>query len=779
MPLEFDASPEDIRVFLDEAEELIQIMEEEILRLERDPQDAEALRELFRAAHTLKGSSATLGHRPMAEVTHGMENLLDRIRKGQLAVSTEIVDALFACLDVLKAFKEEIATGEPAGVDTGEVLAALAAAGGSGEAAPAGGGTGAGAGAGASGAAAASGAPVAPAAPSGDHPALRDLDPAGMERLQAGVREGRTPLWIQVAADPAAPMPGVRYFQVLLALGELGEVVRSWPTQEEIEQDRVGETLSVVFLAHRPLEEVRSALAEVPEISLGALEPLGPALGAGGEAPPSAGTREAAGAPAAAGSAPAHDGSAPASGQVSQSPGAGPEGRGGGAQSGARTPGEAAREAPGGSRPRLKGARTVRVDVEVLDRLMDLVGELVIDRTRLVQVLTRLEAERDGDEQLRELQAAAAHIGRVTAELQEEIMRARMLPVENLFKKFPRMVRDLAQQFGKEINFIIRGEETELDRSVIEEIGDPLMHLLRNAVDHGIEHPEDRVRAGKPRQGTVLLEAAHQENHIIITVRDDGRGIDPEKIRAAAVRKGLLSQDQAARLSDDEAVRLIFAPGFSTAEKVSEVSGRGVGLDVVHRNIEKLNGAVEVRSQPGQGTEFRIKLPLTLAIIRALLVEHRGCVYAVPLNSVTETLRFERSEVQTVRGREVVVNRGAVVPLIRLEEVFGLEPGDGTAKDAGEAAARKAGAAPPGPAGARDRIFVVIVNLFGRQAGIVVDGLLGEGDVVIKSLGQYIGEVPGIAGATLMGDGSVALILDVAGLMELAAGQHRVRERIA
>ncbi|MCG0238030.1 MAG: chemotaxis protein CheA [Firmicutes bacterium] len=765
MPLEFDASPEDIRVFLDEAEELIQIMEEEILRLERDPQDAEALRELFRAAHTLKGSSATLGHRPMAEVTHGMENLLDRIRKGQLAVSTGIVDALFACLDVLKAFKDEIATGEPAGVDTGQVLAALAAAGGPGEATPAGGGAGSGAGSG------------APAAPAGDHPALRDLDPAGIERLRAGIREGRSPLWIQLAADPTAPMPGVRYFQALLALGELGEVVRSWPTQEEIEQDRVGETLSVVFLADRPLEEVRAALAEVPEVSLGALEPLAPALGAGGEAPAPAGTREAAGAPAAAGEVPAHDGFAPAGGQVSALPGAGPEGRGG-VQSGARAPGEAVREAAGG-RSRLKGSRTVRVDVEVLDRLMDLVGELVIDRTRLVQVLTRLEAEREGDDQLRELQAAAAHIGRVTAELQEEIMRARMLPVENLFKKFPRMVRDLAQQFGKEINFVIRGEETELDRSVIEEIGDPLMHLLRNAVDHGIEHPEERVRAGKPRQGTVLLEAAHQENHIIITVRDDGRGIDPDKIRAAAVKKGILSQEQVARLSDDEAIRLIFSPGFSTAEKVSEISGRGVGLDVVHKNIEKLNGAVEVRSQPGQGTEFRIKLPLTLAIIRALLVEHRGCVYAVPLNSVTETLRFSRSEVQTVRGRDVVVNRGAVVPLIRLEEVFGLEPGDGTAGAAGEMPARKTGTASPGGAGAQDRIFVVIVNLFGRQAGIVVDGLLGEGDVVIKSLGQYIGEVPGIAGATLMGDGSVALILDVAGLMELAAGQHRARERIA
>lgn len=726
MPLEFDASAEDIKVFLDEAEELIQLMEEDILRLEREPRDMDALQDLFRAAHTLKGSSATLGHRQMAEVTHAMENLMDRMRKGQVVANTQVVDILFACLDVLKTFKEEIASGESAGVETDEVLAALAVASSAGEvapgpaagetaaatqtqavaAAPAAGGSGQAGGA----AAAATGAAVGVGAA-----ALENLDAATVERLKAELRRGRQPFWMVLNSVPDAPMASVRYFQVLLALGELGEVVRSWPSQEEIEQDRVGETLRLLLVTDRPLDTVQGALSGVPELELKALEPLAGLLGAGSQG---------------------------ASGRTAEEAGrSGDEGdeneNGGGG---------------GVSRPRFKGARTVRVDVEILDKLMDLVGELVIDRTRLVQVLTHVEAGREADDQTRELQAAAAHIGRVTTELQEEIMRARMLPVDNLFKKFPRMVRDLAQQFGKEINFIIRGEETELDRSVIEEIGDPLMHLLRNSVDHGIESPDVRARAGKPAQGTVILEAAHQENHIIITVKDDGRGIDPAKIRALAVKKGLLTEEQAARLADDEAIRLIFAPGFSTAEKVSEISGRGVGLDVVHKNIEKLNGAVEVRSQPGQGTEFRIKLPLTLAIIRALLVQHQEHVYAIPLGSVTETIRYERSEIQTIRGREVVVNRGMVVPLIRPEHVFALEPA--------------------GEAGSRDEIFVVIVNLFGRQAGIVVDGLVGEGDVVIKSLGKYIGEVPGISGATLLGDGSVALILDVASLMELATSQQ-------
>lgn len=689
MPLDFEASAEDIKVFLDEAEEQLQIMENDILQLERDPAKGDVLQEIFRAAHTLKGSSATLGHRKMAEVTHAMENLLDKLRKGRLAATAHVIDTLFACLDVLKTFKEEIASGADAGVDTGEVLARLATVE-SGAPAPA---------------AAAAVATMAPGPPAGEKawPELPPVTPDEAARLAELAGTSRKPYWLRVELPPDAPMPAVRFFQVVLAVGDLGEVIRSWPSQDEIEQDRVGRDLQVLFASDRSVEGLRQALQVIPEIRLVELRPL--------TAPPPAPTPQA--------------------------------------------PAPAAEEEGRGDRPaaRSRASRTVRVDVEVLDKLMDLVGELVIDRTRLQQIMGHLEMQGEGAESARELQAAAAHIGRVTSELQEEIMRARMLPVDNLFKKFPRMVRDVSARAGKEINFIIRGEETELDRSVIEEIGDPLMHLLRNAVDHGIEAPAERERVGKPRTGTVILEASHQENHIIIAVKDDGRGIDPARIRAAAVRKGLLSDEAARRLSDDEAVRLIFAPGFSTAEQVSEVSGRGVGLDVVHKNIERLNGAVEILSEIGKGTEFRIKLPLTLAIIRALMVEHRQTVYCIPLGTVTETVRWPVSQIQTIRGREVVVNRDVVVPLLRLERVFELE----------ESAGR------PAPA----EIFVVIVNLFGRQAGIVVDGLIGEGDVVIKSLGKYVGEVPGVSGATLLGDGSVAIILDVAGLMGIAVHQQQ------
>jgi two-component system chemotaxis sensor kinase CheA len=376
---------------------------------------------------------------------------------------------------------------------------------------------------------------------------------------------------------------------------------------------------------------------------------------------------------------------------------------------------------------------------------MNLVGELVIDRTRLTQIVGTLEGHNQVGDVAQDLGRASAHIGRVTTELQERIMRARMLPVENLFKKFPRMMRDLSIKAGKEMDFVIRGEETELDRSVIEEIGDPLMHLLRNAVDHAIESPEERVRAGKSARGTVFLEASQQENQIVVVVRDDGRGIDPEKIRNHAIRKGILTAESAKRLSEAEVIDLIFGAGFSTAEKVSDISGRGVGMDVVRKNIEKLNGIIEIDTRVGQGAEFRIRLPLTLAIIRALLVEVDREVLAIPLSSVTETHRIPLAEIQTVNRREVITLRGKVHPLLRLVDLLGFSI---EGKES------------------QDYVLVVIVNLGGKQVGIAVDSLVGEQEVVIKSLGGFLGEIPGLSGATILGDGNVAIILDVPSLVK-------------
>lgn len=707
MDFGFDMTAEDIRVFLDEAEELLQTMEGGILRLEKESDDPEVLQEIFRAAHTLKGSSATLGHQRMAELTHSMENVLDKLRKGKMTASSALVDALFACLDVLKAFKEEIASGEQSDISTDDVLRQLAALdqpGGAVADAPSG--------------------PAGQRTPAQSLAGLPALTPAQRERIRDAAGRGLIAVWADLQLAKDAAMPAVRAFQALLAVGDIGEIVLSQPTQEEVEEDKVGGELKLIFLTRESLEAARATLEQVPEITILACATVELESPEPGAAPAEAVAAAAiAPQPAAVADEPAPQ---PANG------GGGNGGTGGGGN------GQSAHHAK-------SSARTVRVDVEVLDNLMNTVGELVIERTRLLQVATRLEVEREGDELSQVMSSALAQIGRLTGNLQEEIQRARMLPVDNLFRKFPRMVRDVAQKANKEIEFVMKGEETELDRSVIEEIGDPLMHLLRNAVDHGVEAPADRETTGKPAKGTVTLEAFHEENHIIISVRDDGRGVDPNKIRASAVRKGLLSEEAARRLPDPEAINLIWNPGFSTAEKVSDISGRGVGLDVVHKNIEKLNGSVEIRSVVGEGTEFRVKLPLTLAIIRALQVEVLETTYCIPLGSVVETDRIPIADIKTVRQREVIVKRGEVIPLLRLADAFGLQRPEGAAE--------------------AEEVFVVIVAVMGRQLGIVVDTLIGEGDVVIKPLGKFIGDIPGISGATIMGDGNVAIILDISSLI--------------
>lgn len=693
MTLEFDATPEDLKVFLDEADEQLQLLDEDIVKLERDGEDDELVQEIFRAAHTLKGSSATLGHKRMAELTHAMENVLDKIRKHRLEPSTALVDTLFACVDALRALKEEIVTRQESNVDLASLVQRLADAG-------------------------AGGGEIAAAAGSEE----ADLPGVGWQvgaKLAEARERGMHAYLLTVALDMNSAMPSVRAFQILMNLSQGAEVLASRPTLEEVEEEQVVSPMAVLVAAAGGADAVRQLVADVPDVLGVTIKPY----------------EDQEGVPAAR----------PA------------------AEAGGSTPsGDAAAS-------RGRGGRTVRVDVEVLDNLMNLVGELVIDRTRLTQISNIADGDSRDSEVTQELGRTSGHIARVTSELQEEIMRARMLPVDNLFKKFPRMMRDLAQKAGKDFDFVMRGEETELDRSVIEEISDPLMHLLRNSVDHGIEPPEDRVRAGKPARGQIVLEASHEENSIVITVRDDGRGIDAEKIRAKAVEKGFLAEDAARRLSDREVTELIFAPGFSTADRVTDISGRGVGMDVVHKNIEKLNGHIEIDTTLGLGTEFRVKLPLTLAIIRALLVTLKGTVMAIPLTSVTETRRISGPEIQRIKTREVIVVRDHVIPLLRLAEVFGLED-----EQRPEGEQRRGLSAQVVSRG--EEVTVVIVNLGQKQMAIAVDALLGEMEVVIKSLGKLIGDVPGISGAAILGDGSVAIILDVPGLVQTAQREGRFAE---
>jgi two-component system chemotaxis sensor kinase CheA len=389
--------------------------------------------------------------------------------------------------------------------------------------------------------------------------------------------------------------------------------------------------------------------------------------------------------------------------------------------------------------------QTIRVDVSRLDSLMNLVGELVLSRNRIVQISSELERKFEGDYLVEQLIETTSQIGLITTELQLAVMKTRMVPIGKVFNKFPRMIRDLARDLKKDVELIITGEDTELDKSVVEEIGDPLVHMIRNAVDHGIESPEERIKKGKSAKGKVHLAAYHEGNHIVIEITDDGRGMDPEKLKKKAIEKKVITPEEAKSMSREECFGLIFKPGFSTAEKVTGVSGRGVGMDVVKTNIEKLNGIISIESEVDKGSVFKLKLPLTLAIIQALLVEVSGEVFAIPLVSVIETVRINETEIHNFEGREVLKLRDSVLSLVRLDDVFGLE--GSFSQD----------------------IYVVVVALAEKRIGFVVDRLVGQEEIVIKSLGDYLSGNVGIAGATIMGDGKVRLILDVSGIMDIAS----------
>lgn len=692
MGLNLDASPEELKLFIEEAEEHMQTLEDDLIRLEKEADNAELLQELFRAFHTLKGSSATIGHKRMAELTHAMENVLDKLRKNQISVNSYLVDVLFEGLDHLRVLKEEMVNDEESDLDLTEIKSKLANI-------------------------SNSEAPVATEQAASDEgqSAQVALEMTYEERhmVDQGVAEGKKPVLIKTRFDVEPEMMAVRAFVTLMAIREWGEIVKSVPSSEEIESENVTNELIVLLITKESPDLINKLLKELPNIS---------------EA-----------------SAILYDGIELAETAVNQSQAPSKEVENTKTKSNGN--GKASTVAAQAATIKKSANRTVRVDVELLDSLMNLVGELVIDRTRLFQIYGDLEHNYEMDEISQELGRTSVHIGRVSTQLQELIMKARMLPVESLFNKFPRLVRDLSHKANKDINFIMTGQETELDRSIIEEIGDPLIHLLRNSLDHGIETPEERVAAGKSAVGNLTLSAAHEENHIVITVADDGRGIDAEAVRRSAIKKNLLTEEQAKRLSDKEAINLIFASGLSTAKKVTDVSGRGVGMDVVRTNIERINGTIEINTTVGKGTEIKIKLPLTLAIIRALLVSLEKHVYAIPLSSVIETIRMRTNQIEFVNNREVIVVRGKVLPLVRLERVFNIKTRERET----------------------DKLFVVVVNLAGTQMGIVVDSLVGEQEIVIKSLGKYIGDVQGISGAAILGDGNVALIVDVPNLLKKAA----------
>ncbi len=667
-------SSELIALFLEEAEEQLQRLDDGLLHLESDPENLEIIKEIFRAAHTLKGSSATVGLTPVANLTHAMENLLDGLRSGNVQVTSDRVDILLSGTDVVRTLICQVARGEPIDVDSEDLLRRLKSA-------------------------CEGGAEGSEKREAGS---VEQKEGSGTA-ASALIPDGAVTVRLRVAED--CVMPSVRAFMAYNTLSALGELISADPPQEATDDVQAGQELSVVLQTSREAEEVTRELGRLSEIAVLEVSlfreqaPETPATPAAAQGSPDA--------PAPAGP------SAPPAGTSDS------------------------------SEPAARAIQTVRVGVDRLDTLMNLVAELVIDRTRVAKIESDLSLKYENEDLVQNLAETAVHIGRVVTELQEHIMKVRLLPVEQVFNRFPRMVRDLAHKAGKEVEFVLEGQETELDRSILEDIVDPITHLLRNAVDHGIETPDQRLAAGKPRRARVVLAASQEENRIIIEVADDGRGISLEKVKAAALKKGAVGEETLARMSDEDALQLIFASGVSTAEKITDVSGRGVGMDVVRNNIQNLSGSVEVQTEEGSGSRFRINLPLTLAIIQALVVGVDDQVYVVPLGAVVETFRCNARDVRHVDGHPAINFRGSVLHLVEMRSLFG----DSTDE-----------------AKSDEEITFVVVRTGAMKVGLVVDRLIGEQEVVIKSLGAFFGDIPGIAGATILGDGRVAPIIDAGSL---------------
>ena len=702
-----------MEMFLDESHEHLQSLNDGLLGLEDNAEDLSILNEIFRNAHTLKGMSATMGYNKIAELTHEMEDVLDMLRKEQLAVTGDIIDTLFKCIDSLEQMINNVANGDPEDlIDVSDLVAKLAGIK-RGE------------------------APSAPAAPSSEPTAQAtpaasaakveisnaniDLSDTEKNLITEAEKTGMHGLYLKVTLAESCLLKSARSYMVMNTLDEIGEVIRTIPSAEELEQEAFDRSFEVILISSSYEEQIQEAVMGISEIESADVEiiKLSAPAAAQPAAPAPAPQPSAAPAPS-------------ASTAIATAPAPAPSGSSTAANAPAKS---AAKAAPAqNAQKKSHAGQSVRVDIEKLDTLMNLMGELVINKVRLEQI--------GQTHRLSELTETLEQMDRVTTDLQNIVMKVRMVPVSQVFNRFPRMVRDVTKELNKEINLTIEGEDTELDRTVIDEIGDPIMHLLRNSLDHGIEMPDEREAKGKPRIGEVGLIARHEGNNVVIMVTDDGKGINADVIRRKAVEKGLFTQDEVDSMEDADAVRIIFLPGFSTAEKISDISGRGVGMDVVKSKIESLSGHVDVETHVNEGSVFKIKLPLTLAIIQAMLVQVQNEMYAIPLASIDSTLSIQRSDISTVQNNEVIVLRGEIIPIIRMEQTLMVPH----VRDTSE-------------------LFVVVVHAGDDKAGIVVDKLIGQQEIVIKTLGNLFLGLKLFSGATVLGDGRVALILDVPSML--------------
>lgn len=622
-----DEMQEILNDFLTESNEMLEVLDQRFVTLEADPSNTDLLNEIFRAMHSMKGSAGFLGFNHLVDVAHRGENILNKLRQAEMAVSPSIISVILETVDVIKAIMADIKdSGTDSHVPTSAISAKLddILNGNHAEPAPA--------------------APVATAA---------------APHAQAAA---------STAPDnvPAPPPQTIGEILVNDGLASKEQVFDALTAQQHQTEPKT------------PLGEI---LLQAKAITERALD-------------------------------------------------------------------QALHKQEKQSKPAEEDA-TIRVETKRLDGVMNLVGELVLGRNRLIKIGTQLEQQHESDPQVRVLSETLAQLNLVTTDLQLAVMKTRMLPIKKVFAKLPRMVRDLSQKLNKQVHLAMDGEETELDKSVADEIGDPLVHLVRNAIDHGIETPAERQAKGKPAEGQLTISASQEGNSIVIRINDDGRGIQVEKIKAKALSKGLVSEAELATMEHREMLNLIFLPGFSTAEQVTDVSGRGVGMDVVRTNIRKINGSVELESEPGKGSQIIIKLPLTIAIIQALMVEVEKSIFAIPLSTVIEAVRISRTDIKTINGREVLHLRDRVLPLIRLAQEFDI-PTDAE----------------------RERFYVVVAALGDRRIGVVVDELRSQEEVVIKSIWDYLETVKGVSGATITGEGKVVLILDTSELVQNAQAWH-------
>ncbi|WP_079508448.1 chemotaxis protein CheA [Mesobacillus jeotgali] len=678
-----------LEVFIEESKEHLQACNEQLLELEKNPHDLSIINEIFRSAHTLKGMSATMGYEDLASLTHQMENVLDAIRNNRLLTTPEIIDVIFMAVDHLEDMVQSIAAGGDGKKDVSETVEKLILI--------------------EKGETLHTAADAEVAASLVMEAPKSNYDEFELTVLKQSKEQGFGVYEIEIALREDCLLKAARVYMVFEVLEKIGEVIKANPSVEQLEEEQFDHEFSVTFISREIPEDIKSKIMKVSEVVKTEVRPIEldvDKMNLKVEALEKSVDTDAENAPLA-----------------ELLPSNGPD----------ASPVE---EKKNSVKQQVNSSKTIRVNIERLDILMNLFEELVIDRGRLEQISKDLD---NG-----ELTETVERMSRISGDLQNIILNMRMVQVETVFNRFPRMIRQLARDLNKKINLEIIGAETELDRTVIDEIGDPLVHLLRNSVDHGIESPEVRRAKGKNEEGTVVLRAFHSGNHVFIEIEDDGAGINREKVLQKAISKGIITEQSAASFTDKQAFELILSSGFSTAETISDISGRGVGLDVVKNTIESLGGSISIDSKENQGTVFSIQLPLTLSIISVMLVEIQKEKFAIPLSSIIETAIIKDSDIMNAHNQKVIDFRGKVVPLLFLKDIFEV------------------------PYEAQDDSFhsVIIVRKGDKMAGLIVDSFIGQQEVVLKSLGNYLTNVFAISGATILGDGQVALIVDCNALIK-------------